>query len=205
MTRDDGTDHALQASAGIDVAELLPDGRVIASDAERRLRVFSPSGAVLADIEMPVRIMSLRREGALIVALPSYMSAATAPPVVDVDRLRVVARLEGHTGQVFSARWISQGRVITAGADGTARLWDAPTGELLRSYQGSPGYLADAILTPEGMVIGGAGVQLGDRPDQEHQDRGVARGTDAPDAREDPRGVAALALDADLRSPADRR
>jgi WD40 repeat protein/serine/threonine protein kinase len=155
VTRDDGTDRALQASAGIDVAELLPDGRVIASDAERRLRVFSPSGAVLADIEMPVRIMSLRREGALIVALPSYMSAATAPPVVDVDRLRVVARLEGHTGQVFSARWISQGRVITAGADGTARLWDAPTGTLLRSYQGSPAYLRDAILTAEGMVIGG--------------------------------------------------
>jgi WD40 repeat protein len=42
VTRDDGTDRTLQASAGIDVAELLPDGRVVASDAERRLRVFRP-------------------------------------------------------------------------------------------------------------------------------------------------------------------
>src|SRR5262249_44437697 len=46
---------------------------------------------------------------------------------------------------------------ITAGADGTARPWGAPTGKLLRSYQGSPGYLADAILTPGGMGIGGDG------------------------------------------------
>src|SRR5262249_60938553 len=37
----------------------------------------------------------------------------------------------------------------------TARLWDASTGTLLRSYQGSPAYLRDAILTAEGMVIGG--------------------------------------------------
>src|SRR5678815_3738211 len=53
VTRDDGASRALQAAAGIDVAELLPDGRVVVGDAERRLRVFGPSGAVLADLEMP--------------------------------------------------------------------------------------------------------------------------------------------------------
>jgi serine/threonine protein kinase/WD40 repeat protein len=155
VTRDDGTERALQASAGVDVAELLPDGRVVASDAGRRVRVFSPSGVVLVDLEMPVRMMSLRREGALIVALPSYMATAAPPLVIDVDRLRVAARLEGHTGAVFSARWLPQGRLITAGADGTARFWAAQTGTLLKSYQGGPGYLADAILTSDGLVIGG--------------------------------------------------
>jgi len=155
ITRDDGSSRALQATAGIDVAELLPDGRVVAADAERRLRVFDPSGADLADLELPVRVMSLRREGSHLVALPSYLAAVTPPLVIDVAHPRVVARLEGHTGQVFSARWISGGRIITAGFDGTARVWDGSTGTLLQTYQGGPGFLADAVLTPEGLVIGG--------------------------------------------------
>jgi WD40 repeat protein len=155
VTRDDGASRALQAAAGIDVAELLPDGRVVASDAERRLRVFGPSGAVLADLEMPVRMKSLRREDARLIALPSYLAAATPPLVIDVAHPRVVVRLEGHTGQVNSARWIAQGRILTAGADGTARVWDGATGTLLQTYRGWPGFLADAILTPDGLVIGG--------------------------------------------------
>jgi len=155
VTRDDGTSRALQAAAGIDVAELLPDGRVVASDAERHLRVFGSSGAVLADLELPVRMMSLRREGSSLVALPSYLAAASPPLVVDVARPRVVARLEGHTGQVFSARWIAQGRILTAGADGTARVWTGATGTLLQTYQGWPGFLFDAVLTPDGLVLGG--------------------------------------------------
>src|SRR6185436_16545344 len=88
ITREDGASRALQAAAGIDVAELLPDGRVVASDTERHLRVFSPSGTVLADLEMPVRMMSLRREGARLIALPSYLAAGTPPLVVDVAHPR---------------------------------------------------------------------------------------------------------------------
>jgi WD40 repeat protein len=155
VTPDDGASRALQAAAGVDVAELLPDGRVVAGDAERRLRMFGPSGAVLADLEMPVRMMSLRREGSRLVALPSYLAAATPPLVVDVAHPRIIARLEGHTGQVTSARWISQGRIMTTGVDGTARVWDGATGTLLQTYQGWAGILRDAILTPDGLVIGG--------------------------------------------------
>ena len=56
---------------------------------------------------------------------------------------------------MFSARWTSQGRIITSGADGTARVWNGATGTLLQKYQGWPGFLADAILAPDGLVIGG--------------------------------------------------
>ena len=56
---------------------------------------------------------------------------------------------------MFSARWIAQGRIMTAGADGTARVWDGATRTLLQTYQGWPGFLADAILAPDGLVIGG--------------------------------------------------
>ena len=155
VTHDDGTQLALQASAGVDAVELLPDGRVIVSDAERRLRVYAPSGAVLADLEMRARIMSLRRDGARVIALSSYAGNAAPPLLIDLERHRVVAQLEGHVGQVFSARWAAEGRVITAGADGTARLWDGATGRLLQTYRGSPRFLADATLAPDGLVIAG--------------------------------------------------
>jgi WD40 repeat protein len=155
FTREDGSQFALQASAGIDAVELLPDGGVVVSDAARRLRVYAPDGTALADLEMPARIMSLRRNGARVVALPSYIGNAAPPLLVDLERYRVIARLEGHVGQVLSARWMADGRIITAGADGTARLWDSATGRLLQTYRGSPRFLADATLTPEGLVIAG--------------------------------------------------
>jgi WD40 repeat protein/serine/threonine protein kinase len=156
VTRDDGVSRALQAPAGVDVAELLPDGHVVVADAERRLRVFGPSGAALADLEVPVRMMSFRREDTRLVALPSYLATANPPLVVDVAHPRIVARLEGHNGKVVSARWISQGRIITASADGTARVWDGATGTLLQTYQGWSGLLADAVLAPDGLVIAGS-------------------------------------------------
>jgi WD40 repeat protein len=155
IIRDDGKEIALQASAGIDAVELLSDGRVLASDAERHLRVYGPDGAVLADLEMPARIVSLRRNGSRVVALPSYIGEAAPPLLVALDHYRVIARMDAHVGLVFSARWVSGNRLVTAGADGTARLWDGASGQLLRSYQGSSRFLADATLTQEGMVIAG--------------------------------------------------
>lgn len=155
VTPDDGTQRAFQAPAGIDVAELLPDGRVIASDAKRHLRIYGPTGALHADLELPTRVMSLQRDAGRLVALPSYASEAGPPLLIDLDGPLIVAPLEGHVGWVYSARWVSGERVLTAGADGTARLWDGATGRLLRTYRGTPRYLADATLTPDGLVIAG--------------------------------------------------
>jgi WD40 repeat protein len=98
--------------------------------------------------------MSLRREGSRILALPNCLADATAPFLLDLERGRVGARLEGHVGCVLSARWVPGGRILTAGVDGTARLWEGSTGRLLRTYAGSPRFLADAVLA-SGVVVGG--------------------------------------------------
>ncbi|MBC7973627.1 MAG: protein kinase [Myxococcales bacterium] len=155
VTRDDGTELALQAAGGIDVALLLPDGRIVISDAERRLRIYSPAGALRGDLEMPVRMMSIRRAGMRLILLPSYLGNAAPPLLIDVEQARIIAQLEGHVGFVFSARWLPGARIITAGADGTARLWDGSTGRHVRTYRGGARFLADATLTSDHVVIAG--------------------------------------------------
>jgi WD40 repeat protein len=122
VTRDDGAQLALPTSSGgIDAAAFLPDGRVVASDEYRRLRVYAPGGVLLADLEIPMRVMSLRIDGARLVTIPVPMGNAAPPLLLDVEHYRIIARLEGHVGRVFSARWVAENQILTAGADGTAK------------------------------------------------------------------------------------
>ncbi len=95
---------------------------------------------------------TLRRR---VVALPSYSGNAAPPLLIDLERYRVIGQLEGHVGRVFSARWVSGRRIITAGADATARLWDGTMGRLLQTYHGGSRFLADATLTSDGRVVAG--------------------------------------------------
>ncbi|TMQ06402.1 MAG: hypothetical protein E6J90_46330, partial [Deltaproteobacteria bacterium] len=159
VTRDDGARLALPASpGGIDIVESLPDGRLVSSDAQRRLRVYDPGGAILADLEIPTRAMSLRAEGARLVAVPIvpiYTGGAVSPVLVDLEGYRIIAQLEGHVGRVFSARWVAGGQILTAGADGSARLWDGTTGRLRQTYRGGSRALSDATLAFDGLVIAG--------------------------------------------------
>jgi WD40 repeat protein len=75
--------------------------------------------------------------------------------LLDLTSYRIVAQLGGHVGRVLSARWVTDGRILTAGSDGTARLWDGTTGQLRQVYRGSSRFLADATLAPGGFVVAG--------------------------------------------------
>ncbi len=156
VTRDSGAQLALPASqGGIDAVGFLSDGRIVASDERRRLHIYDPSGALLANIELPVRVMSLRPDGSRLVAIPLFTGNATPPLLVDLGHYRITAELKGHIGRVFSARWMPDGQILTTGSDGTARLWDGSTGQPNRSFQGSPRFLFDATLTPTGLLVAG--------------------------------------------------
>jgi len=43
--------------------------------------------------------------------------------------------------------------IVTAANDGTARLWDAETGQLQKAYHDRSTYLMDAAPDPEGAII----------------------------------------------------
>jgi serine/threonine protein kinase/WD40 repeat protein len=155
VARDGGARIALPvAPGGIDAVGVGGDGRIIATDAQRRLRVFDPSGVAVADVEIPTRLASLRIQRTHLVGIP--YSESTAPSLlVDLERDLVVAPLEGCTGRLLSARWTTDGQILTAGTDGTARLWDGSTGRLVQTYRGSARFLADATLVSDDLVVAG--------------------------------------------------
>jgi WD40 repeat protein len=161
VTRDDRDPIALPvAPGGIDDAAILADGRVVATDARNRLRVYDPEhNAVLADLVVPTRVRVLRPspDGRNLLTIPRYLKGES-PVLWDLEGYRLVAPLEGHVGLAFSARFVAGNRILTAGDDGTARMWDRLTGRLLQTYRGSSRFLADAALDPSGaMVVAGGG------------------------------------------------
>jgi WD40 repeat protein len=74
----------------------------------------------------------------------------------DLERYRPIARLpgHGHSGRVFSARFMDEDREIgTVGNDGTVRLWDAATGRLVKTYRARSCFLADVAVAPDSSVV----------------------------------------------------
>jgi len=157
ITHDEGEPIALPtAPAGIDAVAILPDGRVVVADAGARLRVISPDdNALLMNVAAPSRVRLLRPspDGARVITIST--TREQAPPVLwDLDQHRLVAHLDGHVGRVFTARFVGGGHeILTAGADGTARLWDAATGSPRQSFRGDSHFLVDATLAPDGSVV----------------------------------------------------
>jgi WD40 repeat protein/DNA-binding SARP family transcriptional activator len=81
--------------------------------------------------------------------------------VWDLDTGRQVLSLRGHGPPLFAIEWLFRGvqdityspngaLLATAGADGTARLWDASSGEQLRVLQGHDARLNSVRFSPNG-------------------------------------------------------
>jgi WD40 repeat protein len=157
LTRDESGSTALPTSpAGIDAAAILADGRVVVADASNQLRVIGPDHrTLLMDVAAPSRIRLLRLspdDTRLITISPR---SEQAPPVLwDLNQRRLITRLDGYVARVFTARFVAgSGQALTAGSDGTVRLWDAATGRFLRSFHGDSHSLIDADLAPDGSVV----------------------------------------------------
>jgi len=143
------------ATAGIDAIAMLDRDRVFAIDARGHARLLDRSG-VLADLSMPARIRMLRPSPDVraVLAVPSSSGPVAPAQLIDLDRRAVIATLAAPP--IFAARWVKGGRaILTAHADGTARIWGAD-GTLSRTFHGGTQFLADADAD-DSIVAGGGG------------------------------------------------
>jgi WD40 repeat protein/serine/threonine protein kinase len=144
----------------VDAVGVLHDGRIVAAYADRHLVVYGANLSVMNDLLVsPTRIRAFRmaRGTSRFVSIP--VTGSPAPPVLwDVDSPLPPRKLEGHSSQVFSAKFVLDGKeILTASTDGTARMWDAATGRLKQTYFGSPSALLDAAMSPDGRMVVTAG------------------------------------------------
>ncbi len=122
-------DIALWDAASGDSLGLLTGGHSGAPDAV----AFSPSGRLLASGGMDQGVV-----------------------LWDVAEKRLLRRMEGHQGAVRSLFWLDEETLCSSAADATARVWHAPSGELLNTLQARGPYA--------GLRIGGAtGLSLAQR------------------------------------------
>jgi WD40 repeat protein len=65
-----------------------------------------------------------------------------------------IKRLEGHTGPVYSVAFSADGRkLVSGGADGSVRWWDAKTGKEQRRFDGHNGPVWTVAVSPTGQRI----------------------------------------------------
>jgi WD40 repeat protein len=160
ITRD-GADSQLLARLGAASvgAAWLPDGRVVASDTASRLHVYDVrTGASIAELVAPMPYLMFRpsSDGRRLLGFPA--GGASSLAVLDMAHDRLIAQLP-HEGRLFSARFLDHDRrIVTASSDGSARIWDAETGELQKTYNDRSTFLMDAVVNPAGtMLVTGGG------------------------------------------------
>ncbi len=95
-------------------------------------------------------------------------------------RINARKTLLGHKGTVYGVAFSPDGsRILTGGADGTARVWDAATCQPVLTLRGHQGYVLSVAFSPDGqrIVTGGGAWSLVAKPD-------VAKVWDAATGRE---------------------
>ena len=149
VTDDSGYDNS--------VATLSPDGRLVVTGNTGTLLIWDvASGRVRHTLVksygtgQDVYAASFSPDGKLLVT-----AGENAVHVWDVASGRSLHRLRGHKGPVRSAVFSPDGKlVVTVAEDGTARVWDAAYGRLLRTIEGVPsGFTSSAAISPDDRLV----------------------------------------------------
>ena len=162
-----GHREALQTLSDYNMEDVTAGYLAVSSGVVDRFGIAHPEfGALVGDAEhdrhLPVGMSHFVDFAAEALALvqtnsstPTRGPVQAAPPAEPSDTSLV---LEGHYGAVASVAFVESvdGLVVcTAGADGTARLWDADIGEHRTTLRGSAGSISgvDLVALDDGILV----------------------------------------------------
>src|SRR5215213_8116875 len=136
--------YLVDRNAKVANVRFSPDGQSIATT--------KGSSGVIYNIEVLRAFVDLMRSDAIYkdVLTPAEKKGRQSEPAG--------VKLDGHTADVNSVAFSPSGSlVVTASADGTARVWDAATGAVVGELHGHTRSLNSAVFSPDGKFIVTAG------------------------------------------------
>ncbi len=131
------------------LARQAVDVRATSQAEDALVRALRSSNLRLTMQTAPATNARFSPDGSRIVAVVGKVAT-----IRDARTGRILARLRGHRAAVHDARWSADGsRIVTASADGSARVWDARTGRRLAVLRGAGGDVTRAELSPDGTRV----------------------------------------------------
>jgi WD40 repeat protein len=142
-------------------------GRVLFSPCGRYLAAFSYYGLELYDVATRAKIGTLKDPtGGASAAQLAFAPDGNTLAVVFGLRIHLlalphgeeVAVMRGHPNYIHALGFLPDGKaVVSAGADGVVRIWDAATGAAVRQHDWGIGKVCAAAVSPDGTVCAAGG------------------------------------------------
>jgi cytochrome c len=143
-----GVPEILTLPSPINAVAVMPDGEIATGTADGKLRMLSPKGTANGEVQaLPTPIVALAKsdDGALIAAAGIDGTVA----VIDCKARSLLRVLAGSGLPVWAVAFLPDGQtLLTGGADGKIRRWNALTGGPVGSNR--PGQPADSLAAYAG-------------------------------------------------------
>lgn len=138
----------------VQMAAFSPNGRHLATIDQQQVRLFDlETGRQIAqcpDRIGPQQQIEYRADGTQLLCRGWNRIAY----ILDVKDLSVIRELSGHEETLTDARFSPTGQLIaTASADGTARIWNADSGQQLHVLSGHRKTVAFAVFDPDSSML----------------------------------------------------
>jgi cytochrome c len=135
----DGPPDVITLTSPLNAVAIAPDGEIAAGGAEGKVRFLTVGAKETGEVQAgptPIVALAMSRDGALIAA--AGIGGAVA--LIDRKERRVLRTLGGPGLPVWSVAFLpDNATVLTGGADGAIRRWNALTGDLIgSSLTGTP-------------------------------------------------------------------